>query len=411
MRPADALGFVAERCLAPTPGGLVGIELEWFPIDQQNPERRVPLEVLRGAVETVGPLPGGAAITFEPGGQIELSSPPQLGVAAACAALQADLTALRASLGIHGICLLGTGLHPSWQPQRLLCAPRYEAMEAYFDRAEPRDEPAWGSSGRTMMTLSAAVQVNLDLGPEPERSWRLAHDLGPLFVGAFANSPFARGRPTGFRSTRFANWCHLDPARTRPIGSHGGGVVAATQYALAAPLLGAFVDGPGSQFLPVPGRRTFVEWMNAGRGERRPDLEDFAYHLTTLFPPVRPRGWLELRMIDAVPGSEWEVPAAVAAALLANPEAADVRLSDAAGLWWAAARHGLSHPIVAATARRAFAGAAEILDSSPADCVLADAVRAYAERFVERGRCPADDALDAWRCTGAYSDPTQPACV
>jgi glutamate--cysteine ligase len=410
MRPADVCTLVAERCLAPTAGGLVGIEVEWFPVAAGNPAERIPLDVLQEAMRGLGDLPGGAAITFEPGGQIELSSLPAAGAAAACAVLQNDLTVLRARLAERGISLLGVGLHPQGEPQRYLASARYATMELYFDRVEKarrRAGPCWGSPGRTMMSLTAAVQISVDLGPDPERSFRLASDLGPVLVAAFANSPFARGRPTGFRSTRFANWWHLDPARTHPIGRTGGAVAATARYALAAPVMGILVDGPGSDFLPMPTRPTFLQWIR-DTGGRRPGLHDFAYHLTTLFPPVRPRGWLELRMIDALPGSMWEVPVALTAALFANPGGVDLQLDDAAGLWLEAARDGLAHPVLAETARRVFAEAAAILDASPADRALADTVRAYAERFVERGRCPADDALDAWHRQGLVLGAAEP---
>jgi glutamate--cysteine ligase len=414
VRDADVFAFVADRCLPPTAGGLVGIEVEFFPVPTEDCACRLPWDVVRAAVADLGALPGGSVVSFEPGGQIELSSPPQQGSAAACIGLQSDLAVVRRCLGDRGISLVGTGLHPRWTSERCLSASRYRAMETYFDQVEasaglPR--PAWGPPGRTMMTLTAAVQVSVDLGPAPERTWRLAHDLGPVLVAAFANSPLALGRPTGFRSTRFANWWELDPTRTRPIGSIGGAVLATARYALAAPVMGTLTDGPAAELQPLTERLTFRQWMRDGYHGDRPDAADFAYHLTTLFPPVRPRGWLELRMIDALPGSTWEVPVAVTAALLADPGGADARLSDAAALWPEAARHGLRHPVLAATARRAFAVAAEVLDGAPEERVLADAVRAYAERYVDRSRCPADDALDLWQRTGHCSETSPPVGV
>jgi glutamate--cysteine ligase len=400
VRIADVVDFVAEHCFAPSAGGLVGVEAEWFPYRVEDPAQRVPIEAVQCALGPA-PLPGGTPVTFEPGGQIELSGLPQPGAGAACAVLQADTAALRARLDTSGIALLGTGLHPQWDPQRVLSGPRYRAMEAYFDSAGAgRGEPPWGRAGRTMMTLTAAVQINVDLGPSPEQVWQMAHHLGPVFVGAFANSPFARGRPTGFRSTRFANWWRLDPARTHPISRGGGAVPAIAHYALAAPVMGIFTDAAWSAYEAVPARLTFQQWMDHGYRGRHPELIDLAYHLTTLFPPVRPRGWLELRMTDALPGSAWEVSVALAAALLTQHQPTDARLSAARGLWLEAARHGLTHPAVARAARCAFATAAEILDGSPSQRHLADAVRDYADRYVRRARCPADDAIEVWRRSG-----------
>jgi glutamate--cysteine ligase len=400
VRAADVVEYVAERCLAPSGAGLVGVEVEWFPYRVENPADRVPIGAVQSALGP-GPLPGGTPVTFEPGGQVELSGLAQPGAAAACAALQADLAVVRARLGASGIQLLGTGLHPQWEPRRVLSGPRYRAMEAYFDAVGPgRGEPSWGCAGRTMMTLTAAVQINVDLGPNPERAWNLTHDLGPVFVGAFANSPFARGRPTGFRSTRFANWWQLDPGRTRPIGAGGGAVPAIAGYALAAPVMGTFTDAGRTAFAPVLERMTFQQWIDRGYRGRHPEPADFTYHLTTLVPPIRPRGWLELRMVDALPGSAWQVPVALACALLARDHSADADLTAARGLWPDAAEYGPGHPAVALAARRAFALAAEVLDGCPSERHLADAVRDYAQRYVLRGRCPADDALDVWRRTG-----------
>jgi glutamate--cysteine ligase len=397
VRTADIVDYVAEHCLAPSAAGLVGVEAEWFPYWTEQPAQRVPIDTVRAALG-LRPLPGRTPVTFEPGGQLELSGLPQASAATACAAVEADLVAVRDRLGGAGIALLGTGLHPQWEPQRLLTGRRYQAMEAYFDHAGVgRAQPAWGCAGRTMMTLTAAVQINVDLGPNPEQVWNLAHDLGPVFVGAFANSPLARGRPTGFRSTRFANWWHLDPGRTRPIATGDDAVPAIAGYALAAPVMGIFTDAGRTAYEPVLDRLTFQQWIDHGYRGRHPELGDFAYHLTTLFPPIRPRGWLELRMADALPGSAWAVPVALASALLTRDQFPDARLSAAQGLWLEAARHGLEHPRVAQAARHAFATAAEALENSPAERHLADAVRDYAERYVDRGRCPADDALDAWR--------------
>jgi glutamate--cysteine ligase len=400
VQVADVVEFVAERCLAPSAVGLVGVEAEWFPYWAEHPAQRAPIEAVQSALGP-GALPGGTPVTFEPGGQVELSGPPQPGAAAACAVLQADLTALHARLVANGIGLLGTGLHPQWDPQRVLSGPRYEAMETYFDHAGAGlGDPSWGCAGRTMMTLTAAVQINVDIGSNPEGVWTLAHDLGPVLVGAFANSPFARGRPTGFRSTRFANWWQLDPGRTRPIATGGGAVPAIARYALAAPVMGIFTDVGRLAFEPVLERLTFQRWIDHGYRGRHPEMDDFAYHLTTLFPPIRPRGWLELRMADALPGSTWQIPVAVAAALLTQHHSPDARLSGARGLWMDAAEYGPAHPAVANASRRAFATAAEVLDGSASERHLADAVRDYAERYVLRGRCPADDALDVWRRTG-----------
>jgi glutamate--cysteine ligase len=137
-----------------------------------------------------------------------------------------------------------------------------------------------------------------------------------------------------------------------------------------------------------------------------PTLEDFVYHLTTLFPPVRPKGWLELRMIDAVPDPWWQVAVAVTAALLDDPEAfavAERTCRPVAGCWAEAAAHGLGHPALASAARTCFAAALEALPRLGLDRGTVAATEAFVDRYVDRGRCPGDDVRDAWRLvpTGA----------
>jgi glutamate--cysteine ligase len=137
---------------------------------------------------------------------------------------------------------------------------------------------------------------------------------------------------------------------------------------------------------------SFREWLATGR----PDREDLAYHLTTLFPPVRPQGWLELRMIDAVPLRYWPVPVAVVAALIDDPLAADAAAEAAepvADRWRQAARDGLTDPMLWRAARRCFDAARDALPRLGAGA-LVPLVEDYAARYVERGRCPADMPAD-----------------
>jgi glutamate--cysteine ligase len=156
----------------------------------------------------------------------------------------------------------------------------------------------------------------------------------------------------------------------------------------------------------VPEGLSFRDWTHS---DTPPDQEDLDYHLTTLFPPVRPRGHLELRMIDAQPGDDgWIVPLAVTAALFDDAEAAETAyrtvkpLAERAGspaaprnpLWIAAARAGLTDPELREAAVACFAAAAEALPRIGASAEVRDAVAEFTDRYVARGRCPADDILD-----------------
>jgi len=148
---------------------------------------------------------------------------------------------------------------------------------------------------------------------------------------------------------------------------------------------------------------TFADWIDRGHELGWPTLDDLEYHLTTLFPPIRPRGWLELRMIDALPSPWWRAAAGVTAALLQDGDAA-ARAARAVepvrDKWIEAASHALAYPALAAAARECFAAALDSLRSSGADHRTVDAIDAFTDRYVARGRCPADDRLDEWTATG-----------
>src|SRR5262249_54996804 len=150
-----------------------------------------------------------------------------------------------------------------------------------------------------------------------------------------------------------------------------------------------------TEHVALPRGFTFAEWIERGHEFGWPTADDLEYHLGTLFPPVRPRGWFELRMVDALPNPWWRVAAAGTATPVNNAGAADT-----AGLWGRAARDGLSHPALAAAARECFAAASYALATSDASGETIDAVAAFTERFVARGRTPADDLLDAWHRDG-----------
>ncbi|MFN2606904.1 MAG: glutamate-cysteine ligase family protein [Acidimicrobiales bacterium] len=419
----DVASAIGGRCFHPGSPCLVGVELEWLTVADADPTAPVDPATLRSALAAAGPLPGASAITFEPGGQLELSTPPLRSAGRACEAAAADLAVVgRVAAGAPGgpIRLVGLGADPDRPPRRVVRSPRYDAMEAHFDAAGP--------AGRRMMCSTAAVQPNVGLGPteaDAARQWRLAHRLGPTLAAACANSPLLAGQPTGFSSARLATWEVVGPSRTAPVAVDGEGDGADTwaRYAVGADVLLVRDERTGS---PVPlGRQLgLAQWIEQGHEGRWPTWDDVDYHLTTLFPPIRPRcpalaagrcsggGWLELRMFDELPDPWWRVPVAVAAALLSDPEAgrAADRAATAAGAvgrWAEAARTGLASPALGAAARACFAIASDVLEANPhaADRALAVLVSAYAERWVDRGRCPADDVLDAWAAAHRRATP------
>lgn len=382
----DVRDYVLRHCLRSSDDHRVGLEVEWLTLDARDPTRRIPFEQLSRAALRA-PLPGGCRITFEPGGQLELSSPPLPGVQAAIDAVRADSAAVGVALAAENVSLEGVGLDARRPHRRIRNSPRYVAMEAFFD--------ADGAAGRRMMCGTAAIQVNLDLGTDAERRWRLAHALGPVLAAMFANSPVAGGVPTGYRSTRMANWFAMDPTRTAPARNGRAAAEEWAAYALAARVMLVRVDE--TRFEPVFEHLSFGGWIARGSEFGYPTEGDLAYHLTTLFPPVRPRGWLELRMIDALPDRWWPVAAAVTVALLDDPEAsaiAEVACAPVADAWTTACRDGLGDPSIARVARACFRAALDALPRLGVDTRTRDAAAAYHDRFVARGRTPADELLE-----------------
>ncbi|TKA06627.1 ergothioneine biosynthesis glutamate--cysteine ligase EgtA [Actinacidiphila oryziradicis] len=395
-------------CFKTGPPRLLGVELEWFVHDLEDPARPVDEGRHTAAVEALRNLSLGSLLTLEPGGQLELSSLPASSISQCVESLTADLDAVRQRLREHGLGLAGHGIDPWHSPRRLLDLPRYAAMERYYDRDWP--------IGRVMMSSSASVQVCLDAGTEEpgpfgqQRRWLLAHLLGAVLVAAFANSPLQDGRLTGWKSTRQAVWASMDPGRNLAPAADRDPRAAWAAYAMEAPVLCIRDDtGPWA----VPEALSFREWIRTG-APRPPTTADLDYHLTTLFPPVRPHGHLELRMMDAQPGPDgWTVPLAVTAALFDDANASETAyravkpLAETAGpspapcnpLWRGAARHGLDDPELRATAVTCFTAAQEALPRLGASTAVQAAVADFTERYVLRGRCPADDMLDhlSWK--------------
>ena len=384
LTPGEARSLIDRLSFPETSGRRVGIEIEWFTTPSSSPPD---IATLRGLLAPALPLPGGSKLTFEPGGQVELSSVPFDTSDEACAALTADRDAVADTLGPHGIGLVGGGMDPD-RPETLATAEeRYVAMKAYFDQRGP--------AGSRMMRTTAAIHTNVDAGRDEvgRRRWRLAHQLGPTLVAAFADSPIVGGVPSGWMSSRMAAWLHIDPTRAAPVPNGAEPDDAWAAYALGANVM--FIRTP-ERFVPLAEALPFARWIDDGHELGFPTADDLTYHLTTLFPPVRQHGRLELRMMDMVPDPYWRVAASVTTALLYDEEAserADAATRPATGLWQEAARAALGHPVLWASARTCFDAALAAVDRMGCDRLTVDTVAEYADRYVRVGRCPADDRL------------------
>jgi glutamate--cysteine ligase len=382
-----------QAALTPSVIGAVGLEIETHLVDLDSVAERA-------AWDRVDPMPGAvraaagrSAITLEPGGQLELSGPPASDILTTVTELRDDGQRTRLALAELRLGIAHAGADPLRPPRRVNPRPRYCAMEEHY-AATGRAEP-----GAVMMNSTAAMQVNLEAGPErgwPERVAR-AHRLGPTLVAISASSPWLHGRDTGWKSARQRTWSRLDaracglvPGCVAPDPASDGGLDPASawaRYALRAPV--AFVRTRGEDVAAVCASVPFEQWASGEvrLGGRYPTAADLDSHLTTLFPPVRLRGYLELRYLDITPPRWWPAIAAVVATLMDDPVAADMATEAterAAQLWTTAARLGLDDAVLADAARRCVGIAA---DRVPAP--LGPAVADLAE-LVESGRCPGD---------------------
>ncbi|UXA13199.1 ergothioneine biosynthesis glutamate--cysteine ligase EgtA [Mycobacterium sp. SMC-8] len=378
---------IVDRCLTDSPVGPVGLEIEAHCYDLADLRRRPGWDELTAIIAALPPLPGGSLVTVEPGGAVELSGPPAGGVAAAVAAMAADRAVLRDAFGRNGLGLALLGADPLRPAERVNPGARYAAMETFF-RAS--GTPA---AGAAMMTSTASVQVNVEAGPQP--GWadrvRLAHALGPTMIAVTANSPILGHDFTGWQSTRQLVWSRLDSARCGPILGASGADPASdwARYALRAPVM--LVHNPDP--VPVTDWVPFADWAD-GRvllGNRRPTAADLDYHLTTLFPPVRPRGFLEVRYLDSVPDPVWPAVVFTLTTLLDDPAAADIAAEatePVATAWDRAAQLGLQDRRLRRAAVRCVQAAAERAPTRLEESM------AMLVRSVEQGRCPADDFAD-----------------
>ncbi|MGH3329822.1 MAG: glutamate-cysteine ligase family protein [Nocardioidaceae bacterium] len=350
----DAEAYVAMICFKHGPPRLVGVELEWTVHHSDRHDRPLDPAHLaqalgRHAPATVAPrgshapLPHGSQVTVEPGGQVEISSRPRAALASLVEAVDADIASLDELLAPAGLARGETGIDTHREAQRLVDVPRYRAMQAYFDRIGP-----WGSS---MMCSTASTQVCVDAGEagDVHRRWLALHTVGPVLVALFANSPVVAGRVTGWASNRLRATLSTCPPFTQPVTGREDPVEAWVRTAMTAPVL--CVRRAGDRWESPP--MSFAEWVGGANGSR-PTYGDLEYHLTTLFPPVRPRGYVEVRYLDAQPAGCWHHPLVLLCALLSSPAAVDrcIELTEhCADLWLTAARDGLRDTTLAAAAR------------------------------------------------------------
>ncbi|MFD8103433.1 ergothioneine biosynthesis glutamate--cysteine ligase EgtA [Nocardia fluminea] len=391
---AAAEAYVGGVCFKLGPPALIGAELEWLTagptgsrpsLDQLAAALGPHAPTSIAAAAAAVPLPGGSLVTVEPGGQIELSSAPFADPAALTQHLRADATRLRDLLAAQEISIFAAAADAGRPAERLLRLPRYTAMERHFDGVGP--------FGTLMMCNTAATQVSVDAGADPAEvraRWTALYVLGPTLIAAFACSPRLHGVPRGdWASQRMRTWLRLDPARTRPpVADWADPITAYAHWALDVPLLCVRCTDADADWSPPPGA-TFADWLSGALDDevgRRPTRADLDYHLTTLFPPVRASGHLEVRYLDTQPGEAWTTPIHLFDALLSTPAVvaeATALAAPTAGEWLTSARCGLLDPQL----RRA---AVDVLDLAAAHARTPSAAAelAAAARRCHAGRSP-----------------------
>lgn len=331
MSPTEAelLDDIRQRLFAPARSPhprAIGLELELIPLYQSSHgralatrnERVSTADVLSRLGHRLGwneqsngddpsswKLDDGAHISFEPGGQMEISTAPQPTASEVIDSTQSLVALIRDAMSESGIELLARGVDPYNDIKDVplqLNRDRYSGMTRYFDSIGP--------SGVGMMRQTAALQMNLERGEDPKSRWRLLNALAPIIVALFANSRRYAGKPTGWASYRSHLWRTLDPSRTGIAYDEARHVERYLAFALDAVAMRSGGEGVGY--------RTFREWMSDPAVNR----EDWLFHLSTLFPEVRPKEFFELRSSDTIDPDALAAPVVFVTGLVYDEESA-----------------------------------------------------------------------------------------
>src|SRR5260221_3772005 len=263
----------------------------------------------------------GCNITLEPGGQFELSGAPLQTIHQTCAEVGQHLSQVKEIAAELGIGLMGMGFQPKWARADIPWMPkgRYKIMGEYM--------PKKGKLGLDMMLRTCTVQTNLDYSSEADmvKKLRVSMALQPVATALFADSPFTEGKPNGFMSYRSHIWTDTDPDRCGTLTwvfDQGMGFERWVDYMLDVPMYfvyrdGHYIDASGQSF------RDFMQGKLPALPGELPTSSDWTDHLTTAFPEVRLKKFLEMRGAD---GGPWERLCALPAlwvGLLYNDEALD----------------------------------------------------------------------------------------
>ncbi len=311
----EKFGFRLDDLRPPTYDGPRGIEamlrgltrFGWEPVEEHG--------------KVIALLRDGGSITLEPAGQFELSGAMLENIHDTCCETMAHLAEVKTVASEIGLGFLGMGFQPKWKREEMPWMPkgRYQIMRDYM--------PKVGSLGLDMMTRTCTVQVNLDFSSEADmvKKFRVSLALQPIATALFADSPFTEGKPNGFLSYRSQIWTDTDPDRTGMLDfvfEDGFGFERYVDYLLDVPMYfsyrgGEYVDCAGLSF------KHFMVGKLPVLPGALPTIKDWADHMTTAFPEVRLKKYLEMRGADGGPWNRLCALPAFWVGLLYDDEALD----------------------------------------------------------------------------------------
>ncbi len=289
----EKVGFQLDDLRPPTWEGERGIgallqgltRFGWEPVEEHG--------------KLIALLRDGGSITLEPAGQLELSGAQLETIHQTCGEVACHLREVKTVADELGLGFLGMGFQPKWRREDMPWMPkgRYKIMKNYM--------PKVGSLGLDMMSRTCTVQVNLDFGSEADmiKKFRTSLALQPIATALFADSPFTEGKPNGYLSYRSHIWTDTDPGRTGMLDfvfEDGFSFDRYVDYLLDVPMYFSYRDGT---YIDLAGR-SFRKFMDGNLDELpgiKPTMTDWADHMTTSFPEVRLKRYLEMRGADGGP--------------------------------------------------------------------------------------------------------------
>lgn len=311
----EKFGFRTDDLRPPTWDGPRGIEamlrgltrFGWQPYEEKG--------------KLIALLKDGASVTLEPAGQLELSGAMLQDIHETCRETNQHLREVKTVGEELGLGFLGMGFQPKWRRDEMPWMPkgRYKIMREYM--------PKRGNLGLDMMTRTCTVQVNLDFSSEADmvKKFRVSLALQPIATALFADSPFTEGKPNGYLSYRSHIWTDTDPDRTGMLDfvfEDGFGFERYVDYLLDVPMYFSYRDG---EYIDLSGQsfRKFLRGELAALPGQLPTMKDWADHMTTAFPEVRLKKYLEMRGADGGPWNRLCALPAFWVGLLYDSEALD----------------------------------------------------------------------------------------